>query len=41
MLNQHEQNVLRGYLRNFFLGSYSPQKKAMAAVCDWLKIANK
>ena len=36
MLDQYEQNVLRGYLRNFF-GEAIPPKKAMAAACDWLE----
>jgi AAA+ superfamily predicted ATPase len=36
MLDQFEQNVLRGYLKNFF-SVRAPQKKIMAAVCDWLE----
>lgn len=36
MLDQFEQNVLRGYLKNFFLEK-NPQKKTMSAVCDWLE----
>ena len=36
MLDQFEQNVLRGYLKNYFSVN-TPQKKVMAEVCDWLE----
>ncbi len=36
MLDQFEQNVLRGYLKNFFFKT-TPPKKAMSVACDWLE----